>query len=391
MKVAMLDPSLFTGRYDDSLCAALAARGHDVTLYGRPMRDTDAIVPSAYHYRARFFGITERIRPLIGEGRAFRAAKAVEYAADTLVGPIRRLAAADAVHIQWLPLAAVDRHMLRRLAARTALIHTVHNAQPYHGDDRAAAVQGRGYRALLDRFDALIAHGASTHDALIAQGIKADRIHIVPHPPMRLAPASADVMASVSDPALPRILFFGTIRPYKGVDLLAQACRALWRAGLKFELVIAGKPFMDIAPLFARIHRDGYGGNLVFDLGFLKEERLDAHLRKADIIVFPYRHIDSSGAFLSALHYGKAMVASDAGMFRGLPLDDDGEPAVALAEAGQAPALAEALLPLIESAAKRQIAGRRARALAERLGNWEDTAVRTAKVYQAAIARRARR
>lgn len=27
MKVAMGDPSLFTGRYDDSLCAAMAAEG----------------------------------------------------------------------------------------------------------------------------------------------------------------------------------------------------------------------------------------------------------------------------------------------------------------------------------------------------------------------------
>jgi glycosyltransferase involved in cell wall biosynthesis len=41
-------------------------------------------------------------------------------------------------------------------------------------------------------------------------------------------------------------------------------------------------------------------------------------LRKSDIIAFPYRHIDSSGAFLSALHYGKAMVASRVGMFAGL-------------------------------------------------------------------------
>ena len=45
MKVAMVDPSLFTGRYDDSLCAALAEQGAQVTLLGRPMRATDAIVP----------------------------------------------------------------------------------------------------------------------------------------------------------------------------------------------------------------------------------------------------------------------------------------------------------------------------------------------------------
>lgn len=386
MKIAMLDPSLFTGRYDDGLCAALAHQGHDIALFGRPMRATDAITPFGYEYRPRFFRWSERLGGVLGDGGAFRAAKAIDYGITSLIGPIGRIARADVAHVQWMPLASADRHLLRRLKRRTALVHTVHNATPYHGGDRRSAIQGRGYRALLDEFDALIVHGAATHDALIAQGISPSVLHVVPHPPMRLKLADAATMADVPDPVLPRILFFGTIRPYKGFDLLVQACLALWKAGLKFQLAVAGKPFMDVQPLFGRVEREGFGGNVLFDLGFLKEDRLDAHLRKADIIAFPYRSIDSSGAFLSALHYGKAMVASDAGMFRSLPLSDDGEPAVALAQAGSAPALAEALLPLIESAAMRQSAGARARALGTHLGNWEDMAVRTAEVYRQAVA-----
>jgi glycosyltransferase involved in cell wall biosynthesis len=38
-------------------------------------------------------------------------------------------------------------------------------------------------------------------------------------------------MAAVGDPQAPRILFFGTIRPYKGFDLLIAACLSLWSAG----------------------------------------------------------------------------------------------------------------------------------------------------------------
>jgi glycosyltransferase involved in cell wall biosynthesis len=387
MKVAMVDPSLFTGRYDDSLCAALAGQGHQVTLYGRRMRATDAVRPQGYVYAPRFFGLSERLRPLTGEGKAFRAVKAAEYGIDCMVGPLGGLARADAAHLQWLPFAIADRHMLRRLSTRTALIHTVHNATPYHGDGRTAAVQGRGYRMLLDQFDALIAHGEPTRDALIRQAIDPALIHIVPHPPMRLAQADAAMLANLPDPALPRILFFGTIRPYKGFDLLVEACLALWKAGHHFELAVAGKPFMDIAPLLAAVGQAGFAGRLILDLGFLKEQRLDAHLRKAHIIAFPYRHIDSSGAFLSALDYGKAMVASNAGMFRGLPADADGEPAVSLVEAGDAPALANALLPLVGSGVAREQAGRRARRLAAKLGDWEDVAVRTARVYEAAIAR----
>lgn len=381
MKVAMVDPSLFTGRYDDGLCAGLAAAGADVTLLARPLRETDAIAPRGYAYASRFFRWSEALRPMLGEGRAFRLAKALDYGAACAAGSLRGLADADVVHVQWLPLPPADRLLLARLAGRAPLVHTVHNADAYHAD---AGVQGRGYRALLDRFDALIVHGETTRAALAGRGVNPARIHIVPHPPMRLAEATAQDMAAVPASLAPRLLFFGTIRPYKGVDLLVDACLSLWRAGHRFELALAGKPFMNIAPMLDRVRAAGFADRLVTDLGFLREQRLDAHLRRADIIAFPYRHIDSSGAFLSALHYGKAMVASDAGMFAALP-----EGVAARVPAGNVPALAAALLPLIESAATRQAAGDRARAQGEAMGDWKDVALRTLAVYRAVMERAA--
>lgn len=374
MKVAMCDPSLFTGRYDDSLCAAMAAEGVDVTLLGRPMRETDAIVPQGYRYEPRFFRRGETLRQRIGEGRAFRLLKAAEYGLSCALGDLAPLARADVAHMQWLPLAPADRIMLRRLKGRTALVHTVHNADAYHAD---AGVQGRGYRGLLDMFDALIVHGGTTRTALERQGIDPKRIHVTPHPPMRLATAGTEDLAQVPGAVMPRLLFFGTIRPYKGVDLLLQACLSLWRAGHRFELVLAGKPFMDIAPLLDSVHAAGFGERLIADLAFLTEQRLDAHMAKADILVFPYRHIDSSGAFLSALHHGKAMVTSDAGMFAGLP-----EEVAVRTPAGNAPALAQALLPLVESAAIRQALGARARTYGDSMGNWKDMALATIAIYR---------
>jgi len=286
MKVAMCDPSLFTGRYDDSLCAALAAAGMDVALLGRPMRATDAIAPNGYRYEPRFFRRSEALRLRMGEGQAFRLLKAAEYGLSCMLGDLTPLTGADVAHMQWLPLAPADRIMLRRLKGGTALVHTVHNADAYHAD---AGVQGRGYRGLLDMFDALIVHGGTTREALERQGVDPRRIHMTPHPPMRLATAGPQDLAQVPDPVLPRLLFFGTIRPYKGVDLLLEACLSLWRAGHGFELVLAGKPFMDIAPLLDSVHAAGFGDRLILDLGFLAEQRLDAHMKKADILVFPYR------------------------------------------------------------------------------------------------------
>ena len=386
MKVAMLDPSLFTGRYDDSLCAALAQRGHDVRLVARPMRDTDAIVPHGYSYAPRFFRIGEAARGLVGEGLLGKVFKACEYGLDAVAGPLDALES-DVVHAQWLPFAWADGRLLNRLRKRAALVHTVHNAQAFHGD-ATAAVQGRGYMALLPHFDALIVHGEATRAALEGQGMDMDRVHLVPHPPMQLATATPDDLAAVPPKVanVPRILFFGTIRPYKGLDLLIEAAINLWKDGHNFELAIAGKPFMPVEAQFGKIRGAGFPHRLITDLGFLPESRLDAHLKRADIIAFPYRAIDSSGAFLSALGYGAAMVTSDAGMFGELRKSD-----IAQFPAGDAIALTDVLRPLVDDVAVRSRLAEAAKALDARLGGWDHAAADTEHVYEAALARFATR
>ncbi len=377
MKTVMVDPSLFTGRYDDCLCTALGARGHDVTLLGRPLRETDAIEPVGYDYAPRFFRIGERLRGSLGERQFARAIKALDYALDCRLGSLGALKG-DVAHFQWLPFAMADRWLLGRLAKHTALVHTVHNVRPYHGD-RAATAQARGYLGLLPCFDALIAHGERTVEALLAQGIDAGRIHIVPHPPMQLAAATPADLAALPPASVPRILFFGTIRPYKGLDLLLQACLTLWREGLDFELAIVGKPFMPVEPFLGAIHGGGFGDRLIADLSFVTEQRLDAHLRAADICAFPYRAIDSSGAFLSALRYGAAMVTSDAGMFGELPGD-----VAARFPVGRAEALTTALRPLICDAALRRKAGEAALTYGAAHSGWDEAAALTEQAYLAA-------
>lgn len=385
MKIAMIDPSLFTGRYDDALCTALAAQGHDVTLLGRPLRDTDALAPVNYRYSPRYFGLSERLPHALTGGKLFRAAKALEYGVDSILGP-QSVPAGHIVHSQWLPFGPADAQIMRRLHPRNPLVHTVHNIKPYHADNRAKALQGMGYYKTLSRFDALIVHGEPSREALAVIGFDPGTISVIPHPPITLARADAITLASVPDPALPRVLFFGTLRPYKGLDVLLAACLSLWRAGHRFELGIAGKPFMPIEPLLDTVRAAGFGDMLITDFGFLKEARLDAHLQKADILAFPYHHIDASGAFMAALHYGAAMVCSDVGMFATLP-EVDGEPGVAMSQAGNVASLTRALLPLIESPAIRTAYGARAISLAQQLGTWKETAVRTLAVYDMACDR----
>ncbi len=210
----------------------------------------------------------ESARAALGEGVLGKVVKAGEYSIDALGGPLNAFDA-DVVHAQWLPFAWADARLLGRLRKRVALVHTVHNAQAFHGD-ATAAVQGRGYISLLPSFDALIVHGEATRAALEGRGIDLNRVHLVPHPPMKLAAATPADLAAVppKTPNVPRIAFFGTIRPYKGLDLLIEAAINLWKDGHNFELAIAGKPFMPVEALFGRVRGASFAHRLITDLEF---------------------------------------------------------------------------------------------------------------------------
>ena len=90
--------------------------------------------------------------------------------------------------------------------------------------------------------------------------------------------------ASGSVAALP-----GILRPYKGADVLVRAWPAVRELIPDAKVVIAGRAMMDVAGLGS----PGPGVELVDR--FLSDAELAALLRRADVVVLPYRRIWSSG------------------------------------------------------------------------------------------------
>ena len=85
------------------------------------------------------------------------------------------------------------------------------------------------------------------------------------------------------------MLFFGLIRPYKGLDVLLEAWR---RAQPDAELWVVGMPRMDTS--FIR------GPNVRTALRFVSGAELAGAFRAADLVVLPYREIDQSGVLFTA-------------------------------------------------------------------------------------------
>lgn len=381
----LLDPSLFTLPFDLHFARALAAVGARPHLVGRPLRAYEQLDAEPFPFHPLFYRWSEGAERSWQRSPLRRAQKAVEH-----VFGHRRLARLIAqeqvsvLHVQWLPLPVLDHFFLARLRPRLRLFLTVHNASllPHDTPSLWDRLLLPARADLLALFDGFIAHTEQSVRQLEASGIDRRRILFLPHPPLQLQAANPTAAPGASGP--PQILFFGAIKPYKGVDVLISAALQLAARGRPFRLTIAGRPYLDLEPLRARIRAAGAEAHFTFALDYIPDNELDALLRQADIIVFPYREIDGSGAMALAASYGKAMVASRVGMFAEPPVAER----VALVEPDDVAALAATLERLLLDPAARAELAQRGADLARGLGDWPGYARACLAFYESASSSR---
>lgn len=364
MRVQLVDPSAFTPPYDRALSAALARAGAEVELltseflYGR--------VPEAEGYRVRecFYRRSAR-RGLDAPGR--RAFKGAEHLADMV--RLRRRADADVMHYQWLTLPRLDAHLLPRRRPRVMTAHYVLPPQPTHREAVTA-------RRLFGAMDAVIAH--SEHGARRLRedvGLDPDRVRVIHHGAfdyLTRLPKERPLPAELQDAEGPVILFFGLLRPYKGVDLLLEAFGQLTGA----ELWIVGNPRMDVEPL----HRlaDAATGPVRFVTRFVDDAEIPAIFRRADVVVLPYRDAEHSGVLYTGLAFGKPMVLSAVGGFPEVAATG----AARLVQPEDPAALAQALGELVADPAAREGLARAASAAAAGPYSWNAVAGQTLALYR---------
>jgi glycosyltransferase involved in cell wall biosynthesis len=170
----------------------------------------------------------------------------------------------------------------------------------------------------------------------------------------------------------PVVLFFGLLRPYKGLETLLEA----WRGVDGAELWIVGRPRMPIEPLRARAP-----ANVRFVPRYVPDAELPAFFRRADIVVLPYtrtERLDQSGVLATALAFGKPTIVSDVGSF--------GEVAAAGAARLVGPddpgAIHDALIRLLGDPQEREGLAWGALAAASGPYSWQEAAGQTLALYR---------
>jgi glycosyltransferase involved in cell wall biosynthesis len=374
MRVALIDPSLFTLPYDCALADSLTQLGHDVVLYGRKLHADDNRL-SGVRLDPVFYGMAGRRIVTQLPPRMRLAAKGVDHIWSMwrLPGQLRSWQP-DVVHFQWLPLPVVDRRLLRFCSRVAPLVLTMHDTAPFNGDP-SARLQTVGYFDCIDRMKHVIVHTEQGRARLQAMGVAPDHVSVIPH---GLTACAADISDDAMDGILTFVLF-GKIKPYKGTDLLIEAFARLPEAlRAQSRIRVIGKPYMDLAPLRALAEARGVASLVSFEPGFIRDEDLPAVFGPGTVAVFPYRAIDASAVLYQAIEFGRPIVASQIGIFAEL-LADGAHGRLVAPEDAQG--LAAAMAQFIEDRAFAASCARTVRGLSQAGCDWMTSATRTAELY----------
>ena len=213
--------------------------------------------------------------------------------------------------------------MLRRLGVR--LVWTAHNIG--HHEAKGSSVDRACTRFIARRADAIIVHGESAKRRVVEELRLPDpnRVFVIPHGHYidsyknDVNQRAARARLGLPDSSVV-LLFFGQIRPYKGVLELIEAFRRCDSTDAR--LVIAGRPLSEAdAETVRRAASGNPSVSLVMD--FVSDDDIQVYMKACDAVVLPYRDILTSGAGVLAMSFARACVVPRLGCFTDL-LDERG-------------------------------------------------------------------
>jgi glycosyltransferase involved in cell wall biosynthesis len=370
MRVSLVDPSAFTPPYDHALARALAEAGLAVELLTSRFAHGPVPEPQGYEVRELFYPAAARLP-------ARSRLRAPLKLAGHVPGMLRLRAAsrdADLVHFQWLDVPQADVALLPSRRPRVLTAHDVLPREPRRGQLAAT-------RRLLRAMDGVVVH--SEHGAARLRdevGLEDARVHVIPHGVfdyLTRLPEELPLSAELARSEGPVVLFFGLLRPYKGLDVLLEAFEDIEGA----ELWIVGMPRMPLEPLRELARRAR--APVRFVPRFVTDPEIPAFMRRADVVVLPYREIDQSGVLYASLAFAKPLVLSAVGGFAEV---GERHGAAELVPPGDAEALAGALAGLLGDPERRRRLSEAAARASAGAYSWDAIGRRTADLYRTLVA-----
>jgi|SRR5665213_1013239 len=226
----------------------------------------------------------------------------------------------DWVIFQWWTGAVLPWYLLlmaeaRRCGARIAI--ELHEDQDT-GEARVPLIGRlvrRGMRKLIASASTFVVHSEWDRDRMAAaMGLPLDRVHVVHHGPYTQA-ATTRRSNSAAVPSGPTtILFFGTIRPYKGLEFLVQAFEQLPReAGEQWRLLVVGETWEGWQRPLELIRQSPFRDDIEVINRYVTDEEVPEIFSRANIVALPYLRSSASGPLALCMSVGLPVVVSAVG------------------------------------------------------------------------------
>jgi D-inositol-3-phosphate glycosyltransferase len=203
---------------------------------------------------------------------------------------------------------------------------TAHNVNQARRDAKDSLLNRLTLRIQYRLCDHMFVHTKKMKDELCQDfGVTEKAVTVIRHPinnafpDTELTPVEAKRKLGLRDDEK-AILFFGRIRPYKGIEHLLAAFRLLTANRSNYRLIIAGEPKKGSEEYRNEIEQTAgtefVPGQIILKIQFIPDEEMELYLKAADVLVLPYKEIFQSGVLFLAYSFGLPVVATDVGSFR---------------------------------------------------------------------------
>lgn len=138
-------------------------------------------------------------------------------------------------------------------------------------------------------------------------------IAVVPHGPNDHL-VKAGPPPKVHNAGLCNLLFFGTIRPYKGLEYLIEAFNSLTEDEVRrFRLTVVGETWEGWTLPSRLIASSRYRDRIAFVNRYVTDHEVAEYFSQADAVVLPYLRSSASGPLHMAMSFGLPVAVTDVG------------------------------------------------------------------------------
>lgn len=222
------------------------------------------------------------------------------------------------LHMHFFTLIPADYWLIkqfRRWGGR--VIITAHDVVPFDANILAK----KWMKYIYDQAEQIIVHAINNKNELIElYNYPENQIAIVPQGNYIQMSHLPDVQrqAALSKLKLEKfkkiILFFGIIKPVKGVDVLLQAMPKILELHPDVGLVIAGRVWKDDFSFYENIINElKLQPTVVPHIRYIPDDEMPMYFQAADVVALPYRKVYNSAVLFTALSFGRPVVATESG------------------------------------------------------------------------------